>query len=136
VFESAYLAALARGYLATGHASGGIACVDRALKNCEASGEGWYVPELFRLRGELLLLEDAVDLENKAEGAFRRSLRMAREQGALAWELRTTVSCAKFYVKHSRGTEAKVLIKGVTQRIDAQGCSRDLLEANSLLAQL
>jgi predicted ATPase/DNA-binding winged helix-turn-helix (wHTH) protein len=136
LFESAYLAALARGYLATGHVSGGIACVDRALKNCEASGEGWYVPELFRLRGELLLLEDAADLENKAEGAFRRSLRMAREQGALAWELRSTVSCAKFYVKHSRETEAKVLINGVTQRIDAQGCSRDLLEANSLLAQL
>jgi predicted ATPase/DNA-binding winged helix-turn-helix (wHTH) protein len=136
LFESAYLAAIARGFLATGHASGGIAAVQRALEQCESSGESWCLPELLRLQGELLLLGDAADLENKVDGVFRQSLQIAREQGALAWELRSAMSCAKFYVKHCRATEAKVLLEGVTQRIDAQGCSRDLLEANSLLAQL
>jgi predicted ATPase len=136
LFESAYLAALARGYLATGHASGGIACVDRALKKCEASGEGWCVPELFRLRGELLLLEDAADLENKAEGAFRRSLQMAREQGALAWELRSTVSCAKFYVKNGQSLGAKAILEGVAGRLEPQSGIQDFMAAKSLLAQL
>jgi predicted ATPase/DNA-binding winged helix-turn-helix (wHTH) protein len=136
LFESAYLAAVARGYLATGYASGGFAAVARAVKHCESSGEGWCLPELLRLQGELLLLEDAADLEKKAEAAFRQSLQMARQQGAHAWELRSAVSCAKFYVRHGRSSEAKVLLEGATRRIDPQIGSQDLMEANSHLAQL
>jgi predicted ATPase len=136
LFESAYLAAIARGFLATGHASGGIAGVERALEQCESSGEGWCLPELLRLQGELLLLEDATDPKEEVEGVFRRSLQVAREQGALAWELRSAMSCANFYVKHRRAAEAKVLLEGVTHRIDAHGGSQDLLVATSLLARL
>jgi hypothetical protein len=84
----------------------------------------------------LLLLEDATDPKEEVEGVFRKSLQVAREQGALAWELRSAMSCANFYVKHSRAAEAKVLLEGVTHRIDAHGGSQDLLVANSLLAQL
>jgi predicted ATPase/DNA-binding winged helix-turn-helix (wHTH) protein len=136
LFESAYLAAIARGYLATGDASAGIAAVERALKQCESSGEGWCISELLRLQGELLLLEDAAGLEDRAERAFRRSLQIAREQGALAWELRSSVSCVKFYVKHRRSSEAKVLLQGVSGRIDPQSGSKDFTEATSLLARL
>jgi predicted ATPase len=136
LFESAYLAALARGYLATGHAAGGMACVDRALKNCEPSGEGWCVPELLRLQGELLLLEDTADQGKKAESAFQQSLHTAREQGALAWELRGAVSCARSYVNQGRSKQAKALLEGVASRVDPQSGSLDLISAQSILAQL
>jgi predicted ATPase len=136
LFESAYLAALARGYLATGHASEGMACVDRALKNCAASGEGWCVPELLRLQGELLLLDDGADHGKKAERVFEQSVRTAREQGALAWELRGTVSSAKSFMNQGRSREAKALLDGVVGRIDPQSGSRDLISALSMLAQL
>jgi hypothetical protein len=136
LFDSAYLAAIARGFLAMGHPSDGIAGVERALAQCESSGEGWYLPELLRLQGELLLLGNGATFKEKVEGVFRQSLQVARQQGALAWELRSAMSCAKFYVTNGRATEAKELLEGVTHRIDAQGGSQDLLEANSLLAQI
>jgi predicted ATPase len=136
LFESAYLAVLARGYLATAQGPDGMACVDRALKNCAASGEGWYVPELLRLRGELLLLEDSTDQGKEAERVFQQSLQTAREQGALAWELRGAVSCAKSYLNQGRSKEAKALLDGFIGRIDPQSGSRDLISALSMLAQL
>jgi predicted ATPase/DNA-binding winged helix-turn-helix (wHTH) protein len=136
LFESAYLAALARGYLATAHGPDGMACVDRALKNCAASGEGWYVAELLRLRGELLLLEDSTDQGKEAERVFQQSLQTAREQGALAWELRGAMSSAKIYVNQGRAKEAKALLDGVIGGIDPQSGSQDLISALSMLAQL
>jgi predicted ATPase len=136
LFESAYLAALARGYLVTRHSSEGTACVSEALKKCESSGEGWCLPELARLRGELWLLDDPADKKKGSEAEFLQSLQMARQQGALAWELRTAVSCAKLYRKQGRLDEAKSLLTGLIGRFDGQNITRDVTEANLVLAQL
>jgi predicted ATPase/DNA-binding winged helix-turn-helix (wHTH) protein len=136
LFETVYLAALARGYLATGHASEGTAYVTQALKHCDTSGEGWCLPELFRLQGELGLLDDAADMAKKTEDAFLQSLQTARQQGALAWELRTAVSCAKLYARQGRSREAKLLLEGSISRFGGRRGTRDITEANSILAQL
>jgi predicted ATPase len=136
LFESTFLAAIARGYLATRDASGGLACVDLALKNCEASGEGWCLAELIRLRGELSLLEDGLDPMVRPDQSFPQSMKLSSEQGAFAWELRGTVSCAKFYAQQGRATEAKALLEGVIGLGAKKGDSSDLKAANSLLALL
>jgi predicted ATPase/DNA-binding winged helix-turn-helix (wHTH) protein len=136
LFESAFLAALARGYLQAGHAAEGTACVSEALQICESSGEGWCLPELVRLQGELYLLSDPADAANASETAFLQSLQTSRQQGTLAWELRTAVSCAKLYARRGRLSDARSLLTGVLGRFDAESISRDITEANSLLRTL
>jgi predicted ATPase/DNA-binding winged helix-turn-helix (wHTH) protein len=54
-----------------------------------------FLPELLRIKGELLA-ENFVHDPNNAEECFRDSLDLAIKQSALAWELRTATSLAKF----------------------------------------
>jgi predicted ATPase/DNA-binding winged helix-turn-helix (wHTH) protein len=72
---------------AAGQDADALAAIDEALERAERTGERWYLPELLRLRGELLLRSNA-----SAEGLFARSLELAREQDALSWELRVSMS--------------------------------------------
>jgi predicted ATPase/DNA-binding winged helix-turn-helix (wHTH) protein len=136
LFEAAYLAALARGYLATAHAAEGTACVSEALEKCESSGEGWCLPELLRLRGELGLLGDSLDTAKAAETVLIESLQSARHQGALSWELRTAVSCAKLYRHQGRVDDARSLLTGIIDRFDCQTDTQDLSAAKAILALL
>jgi predicted ATPase/DNA-binding winged helix-turn-helix (wHTH) protein len=136
LFESAFLAALARGYLQTRHEVEGTACITEALQTCETSGESWCLPELLRLQGELWLLGESDDAAHKSEAAFLRSLQLSRESGALAWELRTTVSCAKFYARANRFSDARSILMNVIGRFDGDAVSTDMTNARSTLANL
>jgi predicted ATPase len=136
LFESAFLSALARGYLGAGQASDGLACVSEALEKCGSSGEGWCAPELLRLQGELLLLDDPGDTTHGSEAAFLQSLQTSREQGAWAWELRTSLSCAKLYAGQNRPSEANLVLAGAIERCGGQAPTGDLAQATSTLAKL
>ena len=71
----------------------------------EQTGECWFEPELYRLKGELLLRQ-CPDEEDRAEAAFRLAIERAAEHSALLWELRATISltnclsCATAPVRH------------------------------------
>ena len=70
----------------------GLETVDEALSRCKARDERWYLPELLRIKGELILSENAADAPAVAEGHFRDALDWAHNQGALSWELRAATS--------------------------------------------
>jgi hypothetical protein len=55
---------MAEGLGASGQMVQGLAAIDRALVQSERNEERWYLPELLRIRGELLLLEGASSLES------------------------------------------------------------------------
>jgi predicted ATPase len=82
------------------------------------------------------LLGDSLDPAKRAEAAFIESLQSARYQGALAWELRTAVSCAKLYRNQGRLDDARSLLTGLIGRFDCQTNTQDLSAAKTLLAQL
>ena len=73
------------------------------------------VPELLRIRGELLLLQDSPNPE-LAKGCFLRSLDRARAQGALSWELRATLSLTLLERSQGRPREAYQLLRAVYDR--------------------
>jgi predicted ATPase/DNA-binding winged helix-turn-helix (wHTH) protein len=135
LFESPFLGALARGYLAAGHAADGIPFVMEALEKCKDSGEGWYVPELLRLQGELLLMDDPEDSPRVSESLFLRSVQVAHECGAGAWELRAAVSCARLYAAQNRSSEVRPLLGPLLERFCGETASRDVIQAKSLLAR-
>jgi predicted ATPase len=69
-----------------------FALLDEATTMVSNTGEGYYEAELYRLKGELLLMKDK---RADAEGCFKRSLRIAESQKAKSLQLRTEMSLAR-----------------------------------------
>ncbi len=80
--------------LAAGRAADGLAHLDRALATIDEPGVGFYLPEIYRLRGECLL---ALDRDNKDEArvAFATAQDIARRQGAVILQRRAETSLAE-----------------------------------------
>jgi predicted ATPase/DNA-binding winged helix-turn-helix (wHTH) protein len=129
------LAELAAALGEAGEVAQGLATVDETLSHCRARGEGWYIPELLRIRGELLLLQAAERSSNEAADCFRDALKTAGEQGMLFWELRAALSLARLLVGQDRRDEARGVLQPVHDRVtegfDTPGirAARRLLES-------
>src|SRR6202011_1076898 len=106
----AFLGELAEALGRLGDVPRGLAAIDRALDRTERTEGRWYVAELLRIRGELLLLEGAPGAAAAAEGHFREALDWAHRQGALSWELRTASSLARLWRDQHRVEEARALL--------------------------
>jgi predicted ATPase/DNA-binding winged helix-turn-helix (wHTH) protein len=114
----------------------GLETVDEALARCEARDEGWYIPELLRIRGELILLQGAETALGAAEQHFRRALDSAHGHGALSWELRAATSLARVWRERAGSAEARDLLGSVYGRFREGFATADLESAKTLLAQL
>src|SRR5271157_1539387 len=86
-----YLTGLAEVLTGAGRTNDGLAVANEAQEYAERNDALWLMPEILRVKGEVLL---AVDRANAAaaEEHFGRSLDLARRQGALSWELRNAMS--------------------------------------------
>jgi DNA-binding SARP family transcriptional activator/predicted ATPase len=78
---------LAEAELQAGRPEQALAAVDRGLRESTQTGERFHLPELHRVRGEILL-GISPDRVTEAEGCFERALSVAREQGAATLERR------------------------------------------------
>jgi predicted ATPase/DNA-binding winged helix-turn-helix (wHTH) protein len=114
----------------------GLETVGEALARCEARDEDWYIPELLRIRGELILLEGAQDAFGAAEQHFRRALDWAHGQGALSWELRAATNLARLWRNLGATAEARNLLGSVYGRFNQGFATADLKSAKSLLEEL
>jgi len=89
-----YMGLAAEILLAAGRSADGIVYLDRAIAAIDEPGIGFYLPEIYRLRGECLL---AVDHANKDEAkrAFAAARDIANRQGAVIFERRAEASLAE-----------------------------------------
>lgn len=107
---------------------------DEALDHAERNQELWAMPELLRLKGELLLLSGG-SAQRAAKAWFDRAIALARAQGALAWELRVTISIARLQAKQGRTEWARKLLESVYDRFTEGFDTADLQAAKELLEQ-
>jgi predicted ATPase len=107
-----------------------------AAEGEEGRGHGWYSPELLRIKGEVLLRQRADQSAVAAEDCFSQAAQMAREQGALFWELRIALSVARLRVSQGRGHEARAPLAAVYDRFTEGFATADLQAARSLLEGL
>jgi predicted ATPase/DNA-binding winged helix-turn-helix (wHTH) protein len=119
-----------------GEVARGLATVEEALARCEARDERWYVAELLRIRGELIILENAPDAAARAERDFWRGLDYAHDQGALSWQLRGATSLARLLRDQHRATEAREILRPVHDLFTEGFTTADLQQAKNLLEQL
>jgi predicted ATPase len=101
----------------------------------ETTGERWYAPELYRLKGELLL-QQASDNHAEAETCFHKALEIARNQQAKTFELRTATSLARLWQQQGKRQEAHDLLAPVYHWFTEGFDTADLQEAKALLEAL
>jgi hypothetical protein len=88
-----------------------------------------------RVKGELLRGDPDVVAQRAAESTFLLSLKLAREQGALSWEIRTAASLAKLW-KANRRLDARNVIEDVLSRIVDPYQTTDIYRARGLYEEL
>jgi predicted ATPase len=108
--------------------------VDKAQCRTEKAELLWFMPEVLRIKGEISVRAGAT--ASAVEELFLQSLDWARRQQALAWELRTATSLARFWRDHDRSVEAHKLLDGVYSRFTEGFDTADLKAAKVLLAEL
>ena len=130
-----YYALLAEASLAAGQLDRAATALDQAEQFASATGEGFYLPEIPRLRGKLLLtLKPSAVAE--AEVLFNRSLELARSQDAKSLELRAARSLARLLHSIGRTSEAKAVLTPIVNSFGGSAETYDLRDACRLLDTL
>jgi predicted ATPase/DNA-binding winged helix-turn-helix (wHTH) protein len=127
------LAERAEAYVRLGRIAEGLAVIESGFGRSEA---GWMAPELYRLRGELLISQGAPTAAATSEKLFRQALNEASRQGALAWELRAATSLACLLRDQDRPTEAVACLRPVYDRFTEGFDTADLIAAKRVLGEL
>jgi predicted ATPase/DNA-binding winged helix-turn-helix (wHTH) protein len=116
-----------------GEVDQGLTAVEQTLQRCKVRDEQWYVPELLRIKGELILKAAAAEAASDAERCFHNGLELAREQGALFWELRNALSLARLRMGQDRQSDARELLRPAFGQFTEGHWIADLSEASGLL---
>ena len=134
---SEFKGALASGLAGTGRLAEALVALDDAMAADRegADGRGWYAPELLRIKGEVLL-QQAADQHTLAENCFNQAVEMAREQGALFWELRIALSVARLRASQGRRHEARAALASVYDRFTEGFATADMQAARTMLEGL
>lgn len=128
-----FLGCLGEGLAGLGHLDEAAAKLERAIAWADHKGEGWFQAELMRMQGEVMLRRSRPQLAIEAEDCFRMANEIAREQGALFWELRTALSLARLRKSQGRQDQVRLLLGPVYDRFTEGFDTPDLRAARALL---
>jgi class 3 adenylate cyclase/tetratricopeptide (TPR) repeat protein len=128
-------AALGFAYQAARRPAEGLSVVEKALQLGDRTGDAEAKSELYRLKGELLLMLRPTDAA-KAEVSFRAAIDTARAQSAKLAELRAVVSLAQLLRDTSRRDEGRAMLAQVYNWFTEGFDTADLKDAKALLDQL
>jgi class 3 adenylate cyclase/predicted ATPase len=130
LYASGLLAVLADAWLEAGNPQEGLAALAEAFDRTAHANS-----ELYRLKGELLLMQDE-SRTAEAESCFQRAIEIAREKSAKSWELRATTSLARLLARHDRRDEALAMLAEIYGWFTEGFYTADLKEAKALLDEL
>ena len=128
-----HTALLARACALAGQIEEALTLLDDALQIAERTGERWFVAELNRHKGQLLLSQGHTEA---AEELYRKALNIAREQEAKLWELRAAMSLARLRRDQGRRAKARDHLAPVYSWFTEGFETPDLKDAKALLDEL
>jgi predicted ATPase len=139
-------------YILTKEAEKGLDIFDKAMAILRRDDERYCEAELYRLRGELLLVkaeeikskagkkktgkEEAKKFEDEAESLFRKAIETSQKQQAKSLELRAVVSLGRLLKKQGRTKEIKQTLQDVYVWFTEGHDTLDLQEAKALLNEM
>ena len=136
VYYIVFLADYADALSASGRVEQALSTIDDALTRSDRNEELWYMPELLRLKGELVLRAGGPTADAEAEPHFVSSLALARQQGTPAWSLRTAMSLARLRRVQHRPAEGMQLLAEVQDGFTEGFGTADLRAAAALRSEL
>jgi predicted ATPase len=120
---------------AIGRVDDGLAEIDGAIRFAKQTDHCWFVPELLRVKGEVLR-QQGLHNQALAEDCFRSATRLARTQGAVFWELRAALSAARLWISQNKRADAAQILQPVYD-LFTDGFERpDLQAAKAILNSL
>lgn len=131
----------------------GLSVMAEALEIAHRHNQLTYVAELYRIKGELLLMQardqnlaraaataKVVDTRSnataEAEACFHQSLSIAKQQNGKCWELRAAMSLGRIYREQNKQKEARHLLAEVYDSFTEGFDTADLREAKAMLEEL
>jgi predicted ATPase len=160
--EPFYLELLVEAHRKEGQVDEGLRVVAEALALAATAGYHYHELELYRLKGELLLLQaasrpgastilstisagaeaergrtiPALPLQTEVEACFHQALGIARRWPAKVEELRTAVSLARLWQQQGKRAAARELLAPIYGWFTEGFDTADLREAKALLEEL
>ncbi len=132
---TALYALLGDSYRKNGRPEEGLTTVATVLGEAERSRERIAETELYRVKGELLLIRDPSE-EAEAERCFRTAIEIARRQKARFFELRATTSLARLLKRQGKRDEARAMLDEIYNWFTEGFEFADLKDAKALLEEL
>ncbi|XHS00340.1 transcriptional regulator [Sphingomonas sp. DBB INV C78] len=100
------------------------------LQRMEGTPHHWCAAEHFRAAGEQRL---AAGQMAEAERYFLRALATSTAQGAVAWEIRATLSLARLRIQQDQRVAVRELLEPISDRFADWSVNADLVHARELL---
>jgi predicted ATPase len=128
LYNAAFEGVLAEGLIACRRHGEADTIVSSALARCQASGEGWCLPELMRIRALSLAMRE------KTQEAFLLvidGLEIARSQGALGWELKLASTLVRIDDRDSTRNRLREILNRTSEGFG----TRDYRDAVAMLGQ-
>jgi hypothetical protein len=116
--------------------TGGAYVGENAIARTAADLNGFASSEVLRFNAAKIAEERGPSSGKRAEALFMQSLALAREQGALSWELRTAISLARHWRQAGRFSEACDLLSTVYDQFTEGFSTLDLVAAKDLIVLL
>jgi len=122
----------------------GLNTLAEAMDTVDKTGERWYEAELYRIKGELLLVREGKNQKAKgkneavweAETCFSKAIDIARRQSAKSLELRAVTSLSRLCQKQGKIEEARQMLAEIYGWFTEGFDTADLIEAKALLEEL
>jgi adenylate cyclase len=134
-YQTYYLGLLADLLARSGRASKALRILREALALVEQTSERLFEPELYRMRGEILLhaAEPTAALMENAWNDFQKSLTLARGQHARSYALLAAMSMVRFEIRFGASRNARNELEAVYRSFQEGLSTLHLLEARRLL---
>ncbi len=115
-----------------GDLEGGLAAIDEALAICRDTGQIVGIPEILRIKGNVIRFESPDHWERAVE-CYLQSIELARRDRALGWELRSAISLVKFWRERGGSNEAEDMLESTYGRFQEGFSTGDLTRARALI---
>lgn len=134
-----FLTLLAEAYGKAGQVDQGINFLNDAQSVADHGHERWWEAEIYRLRGELTLIDrDGQSMPSighkDAEEYFLQAINIASRQSARSLELRAVMSLARFWQRQDKTSAARQLLIQTLDGFKEGFETADLVAAKALLA--